>query len=144
MEPQGLPEEFLDRMKKMLGEEYPAFLESYAHPNRQSLRVNVLKGEKEDFLQKTVFGLTPVKWEENGFYYEAADQPGRHPWHEAGVYYIQEASAMAPAVYLGARPGERVLDLCAAPGGKSGQIAAAMEQRGILILNEIHPGRARI
>lgn len=144
MEPQGLPEEFLDRMKKMLGEEYPAFLESYAHPNRQSLRVNVLKGEKEDFLQKTAFGLTPVKWEENGFYYEAADQPGRHPWHEAGVYYIQEASAMAPAVYLGARPGERVLDLCAAPGGKSGQIAAAMEQRGILVLNEIHPGRARI
>ena len=144
MEGQKLPQEFLDRMKEMLGEDYPAFLESYACPNRQSLRVNTLKGTKEAFLQKAAFDLTPVAWEENGFYYGAEYQPGRHPWHEAGVYYIQEASAMAPAVFLGAAPGERVLDLCAAPGGKSGQIAAAMRQQGILVLNEIHPARAKI
>ncbi len=72
------------------------------------------------------------------------DNATKHPFHEAGVYYIQEASAMAPASCLQAQPGEMILDLCAAPGGKSTQIAAAMQGKGILICNEIHPGRAKI
>ncbi|MBQ7841684.1 MAG: RsmB/NOP family class I SAM-dependent RNA methyltransferase [Lachnospiraceae bacterium] len=139
-----LPQKFTERMQKMLGEEYPDFLLSYDNKKYQSLRVNPLKVNAEEFLQKNPFHLSPVIWEKNGFYYAEADQPGKHPYHEAGVYYIQEASAMAPAVYLDARPGEQVLDLCAAPGGKSTQLGAAMQGQGILVCNEIHPARAKI
>lgn len=88
--------------------------------------------------------LTRVPWASEGYYYERQDQPGRHPFHEAGVYYIQEPSAMAPVELLDVRPGERVLDLCAAPGGKSVQIAAKLCGSGFLLCNEINPGRARI
>lgn len=139
-----LPKEFLERMQGMLQSEYPLFLQSLEQKKYQSLRINPQKGSREDFLKKSPFALSEVEWEKNGFYYEETDRPGRHPYHEAGVYYIQEASAMAPAVYLDAQPGEQVLDLCAAPGGKSTQIAAAMEGRGILLCNEIHPARAKI
>ena len=139
-----LPEEFLSRMERLLGEEYPEFLQSYDRPRAQALRFNPLKGDIGEFLEKAPFTLTPVPWEPNGFYYGTLDTPGKHPYHEAGVYYIQEPSAMAPAAYLGVRPGERILDLCAAPGGKSTQIAAAMQGRGILVSNEIHPARAKI
>ncbi len=139
-----LPQAFTERMQTMLGEEYPLFLQSFSEKNHQSLRLNPLKGGREQFFSKNPFFLSQVEWERNGFYYGEKDAPGRHPWHEAGVYYIQEASAMAPAVYLDAQPGERILDLCAAPGGKSTQIAAAMGQEGILICNEPHPARAKI
>ena len=158
------PEQFLKRMKQMLGEEYPAFLESYERERRQSLRVNPLKGETETIREKLPFSLHPVPWENHGFCYDREDMPGRHPYHEAGVYYIQEPSAMAPVSFLmadvygentaeGHGGCERILDLCAAPGGKSTQIAGAMyeaykkgiwQERGILISNEIHGGRAKI
>nr|WP_296465788.1 RsmF rRNA methyltransferase first C-terminal domain-containing protein [uncultured Acetatifactor sp.] len=88
--------------------------------------------------------LSRVPWAEDGYYYEAPDQPGKHPFHEAGVYYIQEPSAMAPAGLLDVRPGERILDLCAAPGGKSVQIAGKLGGSGMLFCNEIHPARAKI
>ena len=88
--------------------------------------------------------LSPVPWAENGYYYETSDQPGKHPYHDAGLYYIQEPSAMAPVELLGVEPGERVLDLCAAPGGKSTQIAAKLKRKGFLLCNEIHPARAKI
>lgn len=152
-----LPLEFMKRMEEMLGEEYPAFLASYEKERYQSLRINTLKTTKEQFLGQTKFHLSPVPWTENGFYYESADTPGKHPYHEAGVYYIQEPSAMAPVEYLmqplpfaegeqleNEMVNERILDLCAAPGGKSTQIAAAMQGKGILICNEIHPARAKI
>ena len=139
-----LPNEFLSRMQMMLGEEYEAFLASYDQEKYQALRINTLKADEESFLLKAPFHLTKVDWAENGFYYESDDQPGKHPYHEAGVYYIQEPSAMLPASLLEACPGERILDLCAAPGGKSTQIAAAMKGKGILICNEIHPARAKI
>lgn len=139
-----LPQQFTERMQKMLGQEYRAFEDSYQKERYQALRVNTLKGTKEDFLKKAPFSLEEVPWEENGFYYGGEDAPGKHPYHEAGVYYIQEPSAMAPAAYLGALPGEKILDLCAAPGGKSTQIAAAMQGQGLLISNEIHPARAKI
>jgi NOL1/NOP2/sun family putative RNA methylase len=131
-------------MQQMLGEEYPAFLASYDTPRAQALRVNPLKGSVEAFREHAPFTLAPVAWEPCGFYYSAEDAPGKHPYHEAGVYYIQEPSAMAPAAYLDAQPGERILDLCAAPGGKSTQIAAAMQGQGLLVSNEIHPARAKI
>ncbi len=88
--------------------------------------------------------LWPVPWAEDGYYYLPSDQPGKHPFHEAGLYYIQEPSAMAPAELLDVQPGERILDLCAAPGGKSVQLAAGLSGSGILVCNEIHPARAKI
>ncbi len=139
-----LPQEFTERMQGMLQEEYPSFLRCFTQEREPSLRLNPLKANREVFLEKSPFTLSEVAWEENGFYYSREDTPGKHAWHEAGVYYIQEASAMAPAVYLDAKPSERILDLCAAPGGKSTQIAAAMRGEGILVCNEIHPARAKV
>ena len=146
-----LPEQFLDRMKVMLGDEYQAFIEGFAQEKYQALRLNALKIGKNGrsaadlpALFPLPFHLTKVPWAENGYYYEAEDQPGKHPLHKAGVYYIQEPSAMAPVTLLEPKPGERILDLCAAPGGKSTQIAAAMMGEGLLISNEIHPARAKI
>ena len=114
-----LPEEFCSRMRKMLGEEYPAFLESYEGKRYQALRLNPLKlkGNPEGFFARTGLELEQVPWCREGFYYgdgtdAIARQPGKHPYHEAGVYYIQEPSAMAPVEYLDARPGMRILDLC--------------------------------
>ena len=140
----NLPSAFLTRMQEMLGEEYEAFLQSYESGHYQSLRLNPRKTDREEFMEKSPFHLTPVAWEKNGFYYSEEDTPGKHPYHEAGVYYIQEASAMAPVGYLDVQPGDYVLDLCAAPGGKSTQIGAAMQGKGILVCNEIHPARAKI
>lgn len=139
-----LPQDFVTRMEVMMGAEYEAFEQSYEHAKYQSLRINPLKADKKNFLENTSFTLEPVPWCENGYYYTAEDTLGKHPYHEAGVYYIQEPSAMAPVEYLEVKPGERVLDLCAAPGGKSTQIATKMQGKGMLICNEIHPARAKI
>ena len=140
-----IPEEFKNRMQQMLdADEFEALMHSYEREKYQSLRINPLKVNRDRFLQTSPFHLKPVLWEPNGFYYEKEDAPGKHPYHEAGVYYIQEPSAMAPAAYLQARPGEHILDLSAAPGGKSTQIAASMKGKGILVSNEIHPARAKI
>ena len=139
-----LPIEFLERMEKMLGSEYRAFLDSYENEEYKALRVNPLKTEPYEFAKNGLFDLTKVEWEEDGFYYAKGDMPGKHPYHEAGVYYIQEPSAMAPVVFLEPKPGEVILDLCAAPGGKSTQIGTKMGGKGLLITNEIHPKRAKI
>lgn len=163
-----LPELFLERMQGMLGDEYEDFLASFEQEKYQALRLNVLKTDKDgcratevlapiqdgeqdkeiqqslDIVQDAFLHLCKVPWTDNGYYYGKEDQPGKHPYHEAGVYYIQEPSAMAPVMLLEVRPGERVLDLCAAPGGKSTQIAAALQGEGLLVCNEIHPARAKI
>lgn len=159
-----LPQEFLDRMEQMLGEEYPAFLESYEKKEQKALRLNPIKGDTGELKKLLPFLLSPIPWEKNGFCYDLEETPGKRPYHEAGLYYIQEPSAMAPVSFLMAdvcgkegsqEPscGERILDLCAAPGGKTAQIAGAMEEayqkgiwedRGIFISNEIHPARAKI
>ncbi len=139
-----LPEAFQLRMQEMLGEEYPAFLQSYDEKRWYGLRYNPLKTNKETFLNKMPFLLEKVEWAEEGYYYKEEEQPGKHAFHEAGVYYIQEPSAMAVADILAPKPGERILDLCAAPGGKSTQLAGKMQGEGILISNEIIPARAQI
>ena len=101
----NLPSAFLTRMQEMLGEEYEAFLQSYESGHYQSLRLNPRKTDREEFTEKSPFHLTPVAWEKNGFYYSEEDTPGKHPYHEAGVYYIQEASAMAPVGLSGRTTG---------------------------------------
>ena len=135
-----LPEEFLKRMKNQLGAEYDAFLESLERPRAVALRFNPLKGEQPAL----PFVEQPVPWEKEGFYYDPDSRPGLHVYHEVGVYYLQEASAMAPVALLDPQPGEKVCDLCAAPGGKTTQIAGRMLGEGFLLCNEINPKRAKI
>ena len=135
-----LPEAFLKRMEHQLGEEYPAFLAALERPRAVALRFNPLKGEAPHM----DFTGDPVPWEPRGYYYDPNARPGLHPYHEAGVYYLQEASAMAPVSLLDPQPGEWVCDLCAAPGGKTTQIAGRMAGEGFLLCNEINPKRARI
>lgn len=135
-----LPEAFLQRMEAQLGSEYPAFLESLERPRAVALRFNPMKGERPVL----PFVGAPVLWEPEGFYYDPETRPGLHVYHEAGVYYLQEASAMAPVALLDPKPGERVCDLCAAPGGKTTQIAGRMLGQGFLVCNEINPKRAKI
>ena len=135
-----LPEAFLQRMEAQLGSEYPAFLESLERPRAVALRFNPMKGKRPVL----PFVREPVPWEPEGFYYDPETRPGLHVYHEAGVYYLQEASAMAPVALLDPQPGERVCDLCAAPGGKTTQIAGRMLGQGFLVCNEINPKRAKI
>lgn len=135
-----LPEAFLQRMEAQLGSEYPAFLESLERPRAVALRFNPMKGVRPVL----PFVGAPVPWEPAGFYYDPETRPGLHVYHEAGVYYLQEASAMAPVALLDPKPGERVCDLCAAPGGKTTQIAGRMLGQGFLVCNEINPKRAKI
>ncbi len=144
-----LPDAFLARMAAMLGEEFPAFLASYEREVTPSLRMNPLKCAPDEAAATIPFLGERVAWQAAGFYYgEAARsgeiRPGKHPLHEGGLYYIQEASAMLPASLCPPKPGDRVLDLCAAPGGKASQLAGALMGRGLLVANEIHPGRAAI
>ncbi|HBM48459.1 MAG TPA: RNA methyltransferase [Lachnoclostridium sp.] len=141
-----LPEAFVARMKAMLGDACDTFLASYEKERVLGLRVNTMKVPAAEFAgqNQALFSLRPVSWCREGFYYDRESRPGRHPYHEAGVYYIQEPSAMAVVALLGPKPGERVLDLCAAPGGKTTHIASCLEGRGLLVSNEIHPARAKI
>ncbi|NGQ96866.1 NOL1/NOP2/sun family putative RNA methylase [Brevibacillus sp. SYP-B805] len=138
-----LPAAFANRMQELLQDEYPAFLKAYEENARQGLRLNPLKTDRQAFLARSPFRLHPVPWCPDGFYYAEEDRPGKHPYHAAGLYYIQEPSAMAVAAAVEAQPGERILDLCAAPGGKSTQLAAALNGEGLLIANEPHPVRVK-
>ena len=135
-----LPVDFLERQRRLLGDEFHAFLAAYAAPRSAGIRLNPAK--RTEPLPE--FCGEPIPWAQNGFFLRPDVRPGLHPYHDAGVYYLQEPSAMAPAALLDAQPGERVLDLCAAPGGKSTQLAAAMQGKGLLVCNEINTKRARI
>lgn len=128
------------RMQDQLGSEYPDFLRSLERPRAVALRFNPLKGEQPQlcFIGKS------VPWEPLGYYYDPNARPGLHPYHDAGVYYLQEASAMAPVALLDPQPGERICDLCAAPGGKSTQIASKLRSEGFLLCNEVNAKRAKI
>ena len=136
-----LPELFLQRLERQLGEEYGAYLASLDRPRAVALRFNPLKTETPPSLP---FVLENVPWADYGYYYDPETRPGLHVWHEAGLYYLQEASAMAPVTLLDPQPGELVCDLCAAPGGKTTQIAGKMMGKGLLVCNEINPKRAKI
>ena len=140
-----LPQAFIDRMAVQLGDELPAFLRTYDEPYQRGLRANPLKGGAT--LARQTLGaelLAPVPWEPTGFYLSMDSRAGAEIQHEAGAWYLQEPSAMIPAAVLDPQPGEHVLDLCAAPGGKSTQLGLRMAGQGTLICNEPVPDRARI
>ena len=143
-----LPALFCERMKTLLGPEYDAFLQALELPRAVGLRLNPLKLPEQTVRAVdptlSAFHLTPVPWCPTGYCYDPETRPGLHPWHAAGAYYLQEPSAMAPAELLDPKPGERVLDLCAAPGGKTTQLAGKLQGRGLLVCNEIHTKRAAI
>ncbi|MEC0228996.1 RsmB/NOP family class I SAM-dependent RNA methyltransferase [Paenibacillus alba] len=139
-----LPDLFKTKMMDLLGaEEFEQFLASYDQARLFGLRVNTAKISKEEFAARSPFTLSKVPWAADGFYYQEGERPGKHPYYHAGLYYIQEPSAMAPVELLQVEPGERVLDLCAAPGGKSTQIAAKMQGEGVLVVNDIHSDRVK-
>lgn len=139
-----LPKEFIERMRELLGEEeFANFYASYDSPRYAGIRVNTLKIDPKDFRAAVPFELRPIPWCQTGYYVEEQAKPGKHPYYHAGLYYIQEPSAMAPVELLDVTPGERVLDLCAAPGGKSTQIAAKLRGRGMLVTNDINAERTK-
>jgi NOL1/NOP2/sun family putative RNA methylase len=142
-----LPEAFLSKMKSLLGAESDALFASYDEPKAVGLRANPLKTDAATLAKRLSFETAPVPWCETGLACDAgtaaAAAPGKHPYHAAGLYYMQEPSAMYPAAQLGAMPGERVLDLCAAPGGKTTHLGGAMEGRGLLVANEYEAKRAK-
>lgn len=143
MDLNNLPDEFLERMQKLLGEEYETFLQTYEETRKFGLRVNTLKISVEDFKEQVPFHLTEIPWIDNGFYYEREDNAARHPFYYAGMFYLQEPSAMTPANILPVTPGEHVLDLCAAPGGKATALAAKLQGEGLLVANDISASRAK-
>lgn len=138
-----LPQKFLAVMQEILGEEYESFLSEFDDRRHFGLRVNTSKIAKEEFERIAPFHLTPIPWVDNGYFYEKDDNPARHPFYAAGLYYLQEPSAMTPASRLKVYPGERVLDLCAAPGGKATALAAELNGKGLLVANDINTARAR-
>lgn len=139
-----LPEKFEKRMRELLGDEYEAFQKGYETEHAAGLRVNTLKTTPEAFEPIAPVDIRKVPWITNGFFYDAKkDQPAKHPYYFAGLYYIQEPSAMTPAAVLPVKPGDRVLDLCAAPGGKSTELAARLQGEGVLVSNDISNSRAK-
>ena len=140
---QTLPLPFLERMKEMLGDDYDAFLESYENPRTYGLRVNTAKLSCQDFQELSPFPIRPIPWISTGYFYDEESRPARCPYYQAGLYYLQEPSAMTPASRLAIEPGDFVLDLCAAPGGKATALGAALNDTGFLLANDISTSRAR-
>ena len=149
----NLPVEFEKKMKDFLGDEWEDFLYSYDNNRFQALRFNTLKVGKNKGVEEEIAGIMDklgipmgkkVTWADNAYYYDEDKRPGKHPYHEMGLYYIQEPSAMSAAALLAPEPGMRVLDLCAAPGGKSTQLSTYLGDSGLLVSNEINTQRSRI
>ena len=140
----NLPEKFIKRMQEMLGpEEFEKYLESLEVPAKSGIRLNGLKLNGESFKTISPFSLSEVPWIDNAYYYAADDQPTKHPYYYAGLYYVQEPSAMTPAFLFDVNPGDKVLDLCAAPGGKSTALGAKLKGRGVLVSNDVSNSRAK-
>lgn len=139
----NLPKLFEDRMRKLLGEEYEEYLQCYSKPHYGGLRVNTLKITPEEFERRCPYSIKRIPWVSNGYYYDTKEQPSKHPYYYAGLYYIQEPSAMTPASLLPVQKGDKVLDICAAPGGKSTELGAKLGGEGLLVSNDISNSRAK-
>lgn len=138
-----LPESFEEKMKELLGEEFEAYIQCFDEKHYGGLRVNTLKITTEEFEKICPFEIKKIPWVPNGYFYNLEDQPARHPYYFAGLYYIQEPSAMTPASLLPVQPGDKVLDLCAAPGGKTTELGAKLKDQGVLVCNDISNSRAK-
>ena len=138
-----LPEEFEKEMKELLGDQYEAYRESLSLPVRQGCRVNTWKVEKEKWNEICPFAKEQIPWIENGYFLSEDSGASRHPYYFAGLYYLQEPSAMTPANRLEAEPGDYVLDLCAAPGGKATELGSRLRGKGLLFANDISNSRAK-
>jgi len=139
----NIPESFAARMKDLLGEEYNDFLASYDDARLYGLRVNTSKITCEEFEKICPYEITPIPWIANGYFYKGDVQPAKHPYYHAGLYYLQEPSAMTPASRIPVNPGDAVLDLCAAPGGKATELGVKLGKRGVLVANDISSSRAK-
>ena len=137
------PVTFTDKMKAILGDEFEDFLKGYDRTRHYGLRVNRTKISAEQFERISMYDLKPVPWIDNAFEYEDSVSPAKHPYYFAGMYYLQEPSAMTPANLLPIEPGDRVLDLCAAPGGKATELGAKLNHTGLLVANDISNSRAK-
>ena len=139
-----LPDRYTENMKYMLGDEYTDYISCLSRDMYHALRVNTHKISTEDFLKICPFDVSPVPWCKNGFYYDASkDVPSKHPFYFAGLYYLQEPSAMVPASMIPIEKGDKVLDICAAPGGKSTELAARLDGTGFLVSNDISASRLK-
>ena len=139
----NLPIEFIENMKKLLNEEYSEYEKSFDDNRLYGLRVNTLKMSIDDFISKKLFNIQNVDWCKEGFYYDGEERPSKHPYYHAGIYYLQEPSAMSSASIIDICEGDKVLDICAAPGGKSTQIGARLNNTGILVSNDISTSRIK-
>ena len=137
-----LPDKYTDHMTQLLKEDFSLYEESLLKLRFFGLRVNTSKISVPDFLKISPFKLRPVPWTDDGFYYEEPDRPALHPYYHAGLYYLQEPSAMAPAAILPVNEGDTVLDLCAAPGGKSTRLGINICRNGLLVSNDVSASRA--
>lgn len=140
----NLPEAFKEKMKNLMGESYQDLLDSYDQPESKGIRTNTLKLTPTELAGKLPFETQSVAWCQEGFYIDHEVRPGKNPYYYAGLYYVQEPTAMAAVEVLAPEPGDWVLDLCAAPGGKSTQIGAKLKGQGILVANELVNSRAGI
>ncbi|MCC8014709.1 MAG: RsmB/NOP family class I SAM-dependent RNA methyltransferase [Eubacterium sp.] len=138
-----LPQEYLNKMKNLLGSDYESYLKSFDEERVCGLRANTLKISPEELKSLLNMPLKPVSWCDTGFYYPPSERPSKNPLYNAGLFYIQEPSAMSAAAMLPISENDRVLDLCAAPGGKSTQAAAKLKGTGIIISNDISAARCR-
>ena len=139
-----LPEEFRNRMRELLKEDYPAFEASFSLPRSYGLRVNTSRVSTEEFEQLVPFSVRKIPWIPGGYFYDEGSRPSRCPLYQAGLYYLQDPGAMTPGSRLPVQPGEWILDLCAAPGGKASALADRLNGTGLLVANDISASRARI
>lgn len=140
----NLPSAFEEKMRGLLQEEFDEYIACYEEPRYYGLRVNTAKITVEEFERICPFEITPIPWIENGFYYDGENvAPAKHPYYFAGLYYLQEPSAMTPASRLPVEPGDKVLDVCAAPGGKSFSAAFAMEDQGEILACDLHENKLK-
>ncbi len=138
-----LQDKFTDEMKRILQDEYADFLQALNQKPRRSIRFNPLRLNDFDFASSEFSKLEPVSWSELGYYIEDNFEASFHPYYAAGLYYLQEASAMAPVNHMPLKRGMKVLDLCSAPGGKTLQIAHKIGKEGFVLSNDISVSRQR-
>ncbi len=140
---ENYPPEFSALITDLLGSEASSFWQALQQPPQQGIRINPAKTDLPEVQEVIPGEYKPLPWAQNGYQVTQVESAGKHPFHAAGLYYLQEPSAMAPADVLDPQPGEKVLDLCAAPGGKTTQLLSLMADQGLLIANDPNPSRVQ-